>query len=219
MVYDFLRWCCSTGSSRNWRLGGNCNGKMDSRSWCWCFICPGPALHVGNFSSQRSRSCCLVSSSSPLNYAFLNLNLSSCYQLFITIGIFTADCINYGTESRNDTGSYRIPMGVGWIWATILGVGIIFLPESPRHDFNHNNPARGRTTMSKFYGLPEDHVIINTECREIEQVMKLTAGDHPWYEAITGPRMLYRVALAMTLQMLQQLSGAVRFYFHHKVAF
>jgi MFS transporter, SP family, sugar:H+ symporter len=110
-------------------------------------------------------------------------------------------------------------MGVGWIWATILGVGIIFLPESPRHDFNHNNPARGRTTMSKFYGLPEDHVIINSECREIEQVMKLTAGDHPWYEAITGPRMLYRVALAMTLQMLQQLSGAVRFYFHHKVVF
>lgn len=110
-------------------------------------------------------------------------------------------------------------MGVGWIWALILGVGIIFLPESPRHDFNHNNPARARTTMSKFYGLHEDHVIINTECGEIEQVMKLTAGDHPWYEAITGPRMLYRVALAMTLQMLQQLSGAVRFYFHYKLVF
>jgi len=137
-----------------------------------------------------------------------------CYQLFITIGIFTADCINYGTESRNDTGSYRIPMGVGWIWALILGVGIIFLPESPRHDFNHNNPSRARTTMSKFYGLPETHPVLNSEFAEIEQVMRLTAGNHPWYEAITGPRMFYRVALAMALQMLQQLTGANYFFYY-----
>jgi SP family sugar:H+ symporter-like MFS transporter len=105
-------------------------------------------------------------------------------------------------------------MGVGWIWALMLGVGIIFLPESPRHDFNHSRPDRGRTTMSKFYGLPETHPLIISECAEIEQVMQLTAGNHPWYEAITGPRMFYRVALAMALQMLQQLTGANYFFYY-----
>lgn len=59
--------------------------------------------------------------------------INSCYQLFITLGIFTADCINYGTEAMDNTGSYRIPMGIGFLWAIILGVGIMFLPESPRH--------------------------------------------------------------------------------------
>jgi SP family sugar:H+ symporter-like MFS transporter len=131
----------------------------------------------------------------------------SCYQLFITIGIFTADCINYGTESRQDTGSYRIPMGVGFIWALLLGLGILFLPESPRYDFNHAKSERGLNTMAKFYGVSTSHPLIRREADEINKVMEATRGDHPWYEAITGPRMLYRVGLAMTLQMLQQLTG------------
>lgn len=143
----------------------------------------------------------------------------SCYQLFITIGIFTADCINFGTEKRQDTGSYRIPMGVGYIWALILGVGIILLPESPRFEWNHGQSDRARSTMSKFYGLPEHHVLIDTECAEIEKVRLATQGDHPWYEAVTGPRMFYRVALAMTLQMLQQLTGANYFFYYGTTVF
>ncbi|KAG9238457.1 MFS sugar transporter-like protein [Amylocarpus encephaloides] len=143
----------------------------------------------------------------------------SCYQLFITIGIFTADCINYGTEARNDTGSYRIPMGVGFIWAIMLGVGILFLPESPRHDWNRGFSDRARTTMSKFYGLEETHPLIVNETKEIQDIMEATQGDHPWYEAFTGPRMFYRVALAMTLQMLQQLTGANYFFYYGTTIF
>lgn len=143
----------------------------------------------------------------------------SCYQLFITIGIFTADCINYGTEMRTNTGSYRIPMGIGFIWPLILGIGILFLPESPRHDWNHGHTDRARTTMSKFYGLPEHHIMIESETEEIQKVMEATKGDYPWYEAITGPRMFYRVTLAMTLQMLQQLTGANYFFYYGTTVF
>jgi SP family sugar:H+ symporter-like MFS transporter len=150
---------------------------------------------------------------------FTSNKYSSCYQLFITIGIFTADCINYGTETYTDTGSYRIPMGVGFIWAIILGVGIIFLPETPRYDWNNGRTEVARTTMSKFYGLSEDHPLIENECNEIEKVRQAIQGDHPWYEAITGPRMLYRVILAMTLQMLQQLTGANYFFYYGTTIF
>lgn len=138
----------------------------------------------------------------------------SCYQLFVTIGIFTADCINFGTETRTDTGSYRIPMGVGFIWASLLGIGILFLPETPRHDWNHGNPERGLETMSKFYGQPTTHPMIQSEGAEIEKVMQATKGDHAWYEALTGPRMFYRIALAMGLQMFQQLTGANYFFYY-----
>jgi len=143
----------------------------------------------------------------------------SCYQLFITVGIFTADCINFGTEKRTDSGSYRIPMGVGFIWAMILGIGIMFLPETPRFEWNNGHSERARTTMSKFYGVSESHPLINNECAEIEKVRVATQGDHPWYEAITGPRMFYRVALAMALQMLQQLTGANYFFYYGTTVF
>ncbi|KAH8820777.1 MFS sugar transporter-like protein [Xylogone sp. PMI_703] len=143
----------------------------------------------------------------------------ACYQLFITIGIFTADCINFGTEKRTDTGSYRIPMAIGFIWALILGIGILFLPESPRHDWNNNKEARARTTMAKFYGVPEHHRLIEEETDEIEKVRVATQGDHPWYEALTGPRMPYRILLGMVLQMLQQLTGANYFFYYGTTVF
>jgi len=111
-------------------------------------------------------------------------------------------------------------MGVGFIWALILGTGIIFLPESPRHDWNHGRTERAQTTMAKFYGLPNEHPMIMEECAEIEKVRAETHDhDHPWYEAVTGPRMFYRVALAMTLQMLQQLTGANYFFYYGTTIF
>jgi SP family sugar:H+ symporter-like MFS transporter len=141
------------------------------------------------------------------------------YQLFITIGIFTADCINYGTESRSDTGSYRIPMGVGYIWAIILGIGMLFMPESPRWDMRQGNDPRAFTTMTKFYGVSRHHRALHHETEEIREALIAAEGDHPWWENFTAPRMLYRVLLAMSLQSLQQLTGANYFFYYGTTIF
>jgi MFS transporter, SP family, sugar:H+ symporter len=110
-------------------------------------------------------------------------------------------------------------MGIGFIWALILGIGILFLPETPRYDWNHERPDRGLETMTKFYGEPATHPMIQNEADEIEKVMEATRGDHPWYEAITGPRMFYRVTLAMGMQMFQQLTGANYFFYYGTAIF
>jgi len=55
------------------------------------------------------------------------------YQFCITIGILLANCVVFATQDRDDTGSYRIPIAVQFLWAIILGVGLFFLPESPRY--------------------------------------------------------------------------------------
>ena len=73
--------------------------------------------------------------------------------------------------------------------------------------------------MSKFYGVEEHHPLIGNETEEIEKVRLASSGDHPWYEAVTGPRMFYRVALAMALQMLQQLTGANYFFYYGTTVF
>lgn len=140
--------------------------------------------------------------------------------MFITVGIFTADCINFGTEKRADTGSYRIPMGVGFIWAIILGVGILFMPESPRWDFRQGNDVRAKNTMTKFYGVSPGHSVVAMEIDEIKTALAIAAaGDHHWSEAFTAPRMLYRIFLAMALQMLQQLTGANYFFYYGTTVF
>jgi SP family sugar:H+ symporter-like MFS transporter len=45
------------------------------------------------------------------------------YQLAITIGLLLAAIVNNSTKLRNDSGSYRIPIAVQFLWALILMVG------------------------------------------------------------------------------------------------
>lgn len=100
-----------------------------------------------------------------------------------------ADCINFGTESRTDTGSYRIAMGVGYIWALLLGVGMLFMPESPRWDIRNNNHARAFTTMTKFYGVSRKHRAVHREIKEINEALAASSGDHPYVQICHYGRM------------------------------
>lgn len=134
-----------------------------------------------------------------------------CYQLFITLGIFVAYCINYGTEANDDASAWRIPMGVGFIPPVLMITGICFLPESPRWDYRHNNIERARTTIARSYGVGTRHWEVQREMREIQAKFDAEfagGGKHKWYEIFTGPRMAYRTLLGVSLQALQQLTGA-----------
>lgn len=53
----------------------------------------------------------------------------SCYSLAITIGLLLASVINNGTKDRADHSAWRIPIAVQFIWASILFVGMLWLPE------------------------------------------------------------------------------------------
>lgn len=45
------------------------------------------------------------------------------YQLAITIGLFLAAIVNNATKLRQDSGSYRIPIAVQFLWSIVLIVG------------------------------------------------------------------------------------------------
>jgi SP family sugar:H+ symporter-like MFS transporter len=145
----------------------------------------------------------------------------STYQLFITLGIFVANCINFGTEKRTNTGSWRIPMGISFIWVLILGVGIIFFPESPRYDYRHGRVVEAKRTMTKLYGVSDNHRIVAEELAEIKEKHEeeLLHQNQKWWEMFRGPRMTYRIALGVSLQALQQLTGANYFFYYGTVIF
>ncbi len=42
------------------------------------------------------------------------------YQLAITIGLFLAAIVNNATHKRNDTGAYRIPIAIQFLWGIVL---------------------------------------------------------------------------------------------------
>lgn len=154
--------------------------------------------------------------------------LVSCYQLFITCGIWLAYCINYGTHSITDANGHpspqqwRIPMGIGFIFPAIMACGILFLRESPRWDYRKGKIERARITVAKSYGVPVNHYEVTREMKEIKEKFDAEnagGGKHKWYEIVTGPRMLYRTLLGVTLQALQQLTGANYFFYYGTTVF
>lgn len=140
------------------------------------------------------------SESSP---AILRGVLISTYQLFITLGIWTSEMINYGTHNREDSSSWRIPNGLTFLWSLILGGGIMLLPESPRYAYRMGREEEARRTIARLAGLNTDAPSVNQQIDDIRHKLeeeKAGAGTR-WYEIFTGPRMAYRTLLGIILQV------------------
>ena len=169
------------------------------------------------------------------------------YQLCITIGILLANCVVYATQNRLDTGSYRIPVAVQFLWALILGVGLLFLPESPRYFVKKGkyrspadmktftNPAAGKIdraakALAIVRGQPLDSDYIQDELAEIianheyeMQVVPQTSYLGGWAACFKGSihdgsSNLRRTVLGIMMQMMQQLTG-INFIFYFGVPF
>ncbi|EHY54611.1 hexose transporter hxt5 [Exophiala dermatitidis] len=151
--------------------------------------------------------------------------LISTYQLFITLGIFIAACINYGTNEhqRDNSGSWRIPMGVGFGWAIILGTGILLFPDTPRYLYRKGRKEEAKQIMLKVYGAPPNHYSVHMELEEIEAKFRAESAQQgairEWINMFSAPKMAYRILLGMLLQMFQQLTGANYFFYYGTVIF
>lgn len=146
----------------------------------------------------------------------------SSYQLLITMGIWTAYMVNYGTSDQySNSAQWRIPNGLSALWAIVLGSTILLLPESPRYAYRKGRVEEARRNMARLNGVAENSAFIDAEVKEIQDKLEAESagGDHPWHEIFTGPRMLYRTLLGMVLQAGQQLTGANYFFYYGTTIF
>lgn len=158
------------------------------------------------------------SESSP---AVIRGMLVASYQLFITLGIWTAEMINFGTEKMPSSASWRIPNGISFLWALILGAGILFLPESPRFAYRQGREDEARRTIARLAGLDPNSRSVNHLITEIRVKLEeeRAGADTAWYEIFTGPKMFYRTLLGVVLQAGQQLTGANFFFYYGTTIF
>ena len=115
------------------------------------------------------------------------------YQFCITIGILLANCVVYATQNRDDTGSYRIPIAVQFLWAIILAIGLFILPESPRYYVKKGKLEAAAKALSKVRGQPLDSDYIQDELAEIIanheyelQIIPSTTYLGSWANCFTG---------------------------------
>ncbi|KAK3936283.1 hypothetical protein QBC46DRAFT_461592 [Diplogelasinospora grovesii] len=156
--------------------------------------------------------------------------LVSGYQFCITVGILLANCVVYATEGRSDTGSYRIPIGIQFLWALILGIGLFILPESPRYHVMKGDLDAAARALAYTRGQPVESDYIKDELAEIVanheyemQVIPQTSYVGSWVACFHGSLFkgnsnLRRTILGSGMQMMQQLTG-INFIFYFGTTF
>lgn len=146
--------------------------------------------------------------------------IASSWQLFITFGILLSEIVNYGTEKiENSSASWRITDGLTFAWSLVLGVAILFFPESPRYAYGRGRHDEARKTIARLVGMPEDAPVVQHQIEDIQTKLDeeaAQASEFSLMEIVTGPRMAYRTILACTLSAGQQLTG-VNYFFYYGV--
>jgi SP family sugar:H+ symporter-like MFS transporter len=141
------------------------------------------------------------------------------YQWAITIGLFLASCANQGSHARQDSGSYRIPIAIQFLWAIILSVGMFSLPETPRFSIMSGKHDEAARALSKLRRLPTDHPAMVAELNEIRanHEYEKSLGKSTYIDCFRG-NMLKRQLTGCCLQALQQLAG-INFIFYYGTHF
>ncbi|KAL3423935.1 MFS monosaccharide transporter [Phlyctema vagabunda] len=152
------------------------------------------------------------------------------YQFCITIGLFLASCVDYGTQDRLDTGSYRIPIALQMLFALILGGGLLLLPESPRFYVKKGNLDAAAKSLARLREADASSEYIQQELAEIVanheyelSVIPASGWFGSWYNCFKGglrnpASNLRRTILGTSLQMMQQWTG-INFIFYFGTTF
>lgn len=115
--------------------------------------------------------------------------------------------IDYGFAFVESDWSFRGPLLLQVVFALILAIGTLALPESPRFLVAKNKDKLALKTLSDMHGKDEDHPDVSKEYDEIKTALDLEAklGQPTWLEMFTTYRK--RSLIGIAVQALGQMAG------------
>lgn len=118
-------------------------------------------------------------------------------QLAITLGILLSYVVDYGFSSN---GNWPAMVACGAVPAVMLGLGIMFLPESPRWLILNDRENDAVSVLKKIRGTED----VQSELIEIKTALSEESGD--WREFFSK-RMRNALIIGVVLGMFQQFTG------------
>ncbi|GAA5914242.1 sugar porter family MFS transporter [Sporobolomyces salmoneus] len=200
-----------------------------------CVFCLGVALQTGGktiptFVLGRvfaglgvGGTSCIVpmyqSEAAPKN---IRGALVAAYQWMITIGLLIASIVVNATKDFSGASSYQIPIGIQFVWAAILGIGLFILPESPRWLLLKGRDEDARRSLARIFKSDPDSQTVNEELAEIAANIhhERSLGTATYLDCFRGGpgRNRLRTLTGCGIQALQQLTG-INFIFYYGTSF
>ena len=89
-------------------------------------------------------------------------------ELSIVVGVVLAFWITFVTRKIPSNWSWRLPFLIQMIPGIILGIGVFFLPFTPRWLATKNRDHEARTTLARLRQLPESNAHVKKELFDIQ---------------------------------------------------
>ncbi|XAR66801.1 hypothetical protein NMG60_11013140 [Bertholletia excelsa] len=146
--------------------------------------------------------------------AHLRGALNMMFQLATTLGIFTANMINYGTEKLHPWG-WRLSLGLAAAPALLMTLGGIFVPETPNSLIERGHTEKGRRVLEKIRGTKN----VEAELQDMTDASELAnAIEHP-FRNILEKRNRPQLVMAIFMPTFQILTGINSILFYAPVLF
>lgn len=146
---------------------------------------------------------------SELAPAKLRGALNICFQLFITIGILTANIVNYFASNIHPYG-WRISLAIAGIPALVLCLGSLAICETPSSLIERGKLEEGRAVLEKIRGVNNVDNEFDSIVYASESAKQITNPYTKLMKRSSRPQLV----IAILMQIFQQFTGinAIMFY-------
>jgi SP family galactose:H+ symporter-like MFS transporter len=123
----------------------------------------------------------------------------SLFQLAITLGILVAYIVDYAFAG---SGGWRWMLGLAAVPGALLGIGMLFLPESPRWLAKHGQTEKALTILTRIRGGSN----VTGEFQEIQNALAQSSERGRWSDLL-GPAVRPALVIGIGLAVFQQITG------------
>ncbi|CAI0395109.1 unnamed protein product [Linum tenue] len=140
--------------------------------------------------------------------------LNMLFQLATTLGIFSANMVNYGTQKLEPWG-WRLSLGLAAVPAFLMAVGGMLLPETPNSLIERGQEAKGRKVLEKIRGTSN----VDAEFEDMVDASEMANSiKHP-FRNILERRNRPQLVMAICMPASQIMTGINAILFYAPVLF
>ncbi|PIN13934.1 putative transporter (major facilitator superfamily) [Handroanthus impetiginosus] len=131
------------------------------------------------------------------------------FQLFVTIGIFIANLINYGTSKIHPNG-WRVSLGLAAVPGLVLLIGSLIITETPPSLVERGKEEEGKAALKKIRGIEE----VNAEFEQIVLACEHGKQVKQPFKKLFKKSGVPALVVSSMIQVFQQFTGinAIMFY-------
>ncbi|GER41541.1 major facilitator superfamily protein [Striga asiatica] len=136
------------------------------------------------------------------------------FQMAITIGIFAANLVNYGTAKMASNG-WRVSLALAGAPALVMTVGAIFLPDTPNSLIERGQRESARTMLEKIRGTP----CVDAEYKDLVEASEASQKVKQPLRTILETKYRPQLVITLLIPFFQQLTGINVIMFYAPVLF